>query len=237
MGYWFTRAREIANQRQLLIGKDLDWLKLANKFLAQGKGHDARALYAFVAVHGVANPDRNRAHTRLAANLEKKAGGDRILVNLYTHAPLVIRYQNLGEPTRFKIADKAFLLNLPQEAGKLLSDLPVRQDYALLKVLQQARILLLGGLHERGIQVLRDVLRQNRGLKSHELDRLTQVVFDLQSLNLHSQALEIFTIILHNGPPEKTRRETLFWMAHSLANLKRYSDAAWALSEVSSPSR
>lgn len=225
--YWIGRAREIGNEYQLLIGKDATWLALAAKLEKAGSAHPARALYAFVAVHGLGRDYRDRAHQRLADNLEKLPGGGRVLVNLYINAPLVIKYHNLGEKTRFKIADKAFLLNLPEEASRLLADLPVRKEYALLKVLQQARILLLGGLHARGAQVLRKVLKQDRKLSREELDRLLQVVFDLQNLNLHIEALEIFEIILANGPSEKVRRETLFWMANSLSYQKRYSEAAW----------
>ena len=225
--YWFARARKIGNAHQMLIGKDAAWLDLAARLEQGEKMHEARAIYAFIAVHGLKRKYRDAANESLVANIEALPNGGRILVNLFVKAPLVIKYQNLGEKTRFKIADKAFLLNLPEEASRLLADLPVRKEYALLKVLQQARILLLGGMHQRGAEVLRKVLAQRRKLSDDELDRLLQVVFDLQNLNLHQEALELFEIILASGPSEKTRRETLFWMANSLSYQERNSEAAW----------
>jgi tetratricopeptide (TPR) repeat protein len=56
---------------------------------------------------------------------------------------------------------------------------------------------------------------------------LLQVVFDLQTVQQHRQALMLFDKLLEKELALQQRRELLFWMADSLQALENYQQAAY----------
>jgi thioredoxin-like negative regulator of GroEL len=59
------------------------------------------------------------------------------------------------------------------------------------------------------------------------LDQYLQVVFDLQSVEQHEQALELFGLIKYEWLDAKYQRELYFWKAESNYALHRYAQSAW----------
>jgi hypothetical protein len=59
------------------------------------------------------------------------------------------------------------------------------------------------------------------------IDRLLQVVFDLQTVKQHDKALTLFSGLQDKPLSAQQRRELLFWMADSLEGLEHYDEAAY----------
>jgi len=62
---------------------------------------------------------------------------------------------------------------------------------------------------------------------SKHADRLLQVLFDLQTVQHHREALELFGALLEKPLEAQQRREVLFWMAESLQALEQFDQAAY----------
>jgi len=63
-------------------------------------------------------------------------------------------------------------------------------------------------------------------LDADKLDRIMQVLFDLQSVQQHDTALALFHRIAELELDFQTRRELYFWMAQSYQASSRYAEAA-----------
>jgi len=58
------------------------------------------------------------------------------------------------------------------------------------------------------------------------VDRYLQVVFDLQTIKRHEQALELFDLLPQAAMDDKLKREIYYWKAESSYELERYDQAA-----------
>jgi tetratricopeptide (TPR) repeat protein len=94
--------------------------------------------------------------------------------------------------------------------------------------LRRARVAIFTGEVASGVKVLQQLLaEQELAWDKQKVDRLLQVVFDLQTLRYQQQALALFTALLDKPLGQQQRRELLFWMADSLQELEQYERAAY----------
>jgi tetratricopeptide (TPR) repeat protein len=92
--------------------------------------------------------------------------------------------------------------------------------------LVRARLAIYSGDLAAGRKLLDQLIRPRKTLTDDLADRIMQLVFDLQNMEQHEQALELFRLIQERVQSESIRREILFWIAESLKGKGEYSLAA-----------
>ncbi len=92
--------------------------------------------------------------------------------------------------------------------------------------LRQSRVLVLGGRYQEGNQVLQNLIADYQQPEIEQTDRILQVLFDLQTVDLHQQAITHFNQLLKLEIEPKQRREVLYWIADSYRGLEKYDQAA-----------
>lgn len=219
-------GRVLGNQRQLLTGDDQHWLGAAAA-VADQHPLQAAALYAVLATTGSA-AGRRTAHGRLAELLEAQPQGVALLQAMYIRRNPVADLSDLPAPVCHRLADVALSNSDFALASRLMGNLsepPAGVDQWFWQ-LRRARILVLGGDYEGGADALQQLLKQNRDLSREQLDRLMQVLFDLQRVGAHQRALELFAKLPLPQDDLKLRREVLYWRADSRKALGQYAKAA-----------
>ncbi len=92
--------------------------------------------------------------------------------------------------------------------------------------LRWARLALFGGHPDAGAAVLGRWLGSVEEIAPASLDRVMQLMFDLQALERHRLALGLFEQAAGLAQTERQQRELLFWMAESYAALQEHTRAA-----------
>lgn len=212
---WYeSLALELANSRRLLQGDDRTWLELALE-KSETEPVESRALYAYISTESRDKDIRQAAHKAFMESLIGLNHGDVIAEAL--HRPL---YSQQGEfwPTRVKyfLAERALIKGDVTEASRYLLSLdhaPEGEDNINWN-LRRARVLIMAGLVEQGDALLQHLVAGNE-LSSKQTDKLMQVLFDLQTVQAHDEAINLFRALLKRSKSLKLQRELHFWIADS----------------------
>ncbi len=221
-------AIKIGNGLQLLIGQDERWLQEAAKW-QETEADKARALYSIVMLKGVNPAARQQAYTQFLASVQNKEHGIRLLNKLFLDSQIFPTAAGIPDQARYLLVDDALARNAIDQATGLMQGLeaaPPGAD-AFEWGLRRARVLVLGGQHAEGISVLTKLINIDAVLDKTQVDRLLQVVFDLQTVNQHAEAIVLFDRLLKRPLAAQTQRELLFWKADSYKALDNLSKAAW----------
>ncbi len=92
--------------------------------------------------------------------------------------------------------------------------------------LYTARVFIIAGRYQEGIERLRQFIRLPVRLSSGQVDRGLQVIFLLQEAQRHESALALLDLIHFRSPGGKFDREIPFWEAESLEAIGQYREAA-----------
>ncbi len=216
----------LGNQRQLLTGDDHDWLQAAEK-VAPKHPLQACALYSVLTETGSA-AGRRTAHAKLAALLEALPHGIALLRAMYLQKNAMARIADLPAPVCHRLADVALADSDFALASRLMGNLsePPQGVDQWFWQLRRARILIMGGDYEAGADALERLLAAKEPLSRERMDRLMQVLFDLQQVGAHKRALALFARLPLADQDIKLRREVLYWRADSLKALGQYARAA-----------
>lgn len=221
-------GQDTGNRAQLLLGQDQAWFEHAAG-IRKKYPLRARAVYAVVALQGSDPEMRRTAHLQLAQSINESPGGERVLRRLYLKSKRFARYETIPAPVRHHLVDLALEASEITLASQLMRGLttpPAGLDRADWEM-RRARVLILGGEPEEGAQVLRELLEVTPQFEAAALDRLLQVIFDLQTVEHHEAALALFRQITATPLDEQRRRELLFWMADSHRAQGRHQEAAF----------
>ncbi len=215
---WLRLATEAGNRKQLLVGDDPPWFAAAEAAVAAGDERLARAIYALVAVRSPEPRSREQGHQRLMARLLQAEQGGRLMRWLYLEAPR--RYpsiESIPPLVRYQLSDSAITAGDLQLATRLLADLlrPPPGVDGYLWHLQRARIFVLAGQPERGAEGLAQLLETYPRLDDESIDRMLQVVFDLQAVEAHDEAVGLLAALLARATDTQRQREILYWLADS----------------------
>lgn len=225
---YLALGQELGNQAQLLLGDDPAWLAAAERAAEQKAQVKARALNAVVALEGAGEAARTAGHTRLVAALLANDEGDAIVYALYLGSPRFERVETIPLALRDVLANEALTRSELPLASRLMADLnqPPEGTDPFLWQLRRARVLILGGEEDAGIDTLYTLLAQMKTLDRSQADRLLQVVFDLQTVKRHEAAINLFIVLQPRLEDPGQRRELLFWQADSYKALGEYERAA-----------
>ena len=223
---YFRLAEHIGNEKRLLVGDDAPWTGQVEQH-KEKQPESYRALLAFLAFRGVDEAVRTKAHTELvesllAANLGMAAQA------LYAVEQRFADVGTVPPQVRYRLASRALQLDDIPFAARMMGNLetPPDNDDPVAWRLRRARVLVYAGRHAEAVTLVEDWLDQNNKLDATVAQRLTHVLFDLQSVRLDEEALRLFRKLFERVDDRRLQREFYFWMGDSCNALGRHIDAA-----------
>lgn len=220
-------GRRAANRLQLLIGDDRGWFAKASEMKAFTP-IQARSLFAVLALNAVDPVLKKKAHQELVGMLSKQTNGLEIVNQLYRVAKRVGSYTTMPEEVRFRLIDYSLTTGEIDFAATLMKSIsePPPDEKPFDWRIRKARVLILEAQYEEGKNVLARTITELKGIEPDQLDRLLQVLFDLQAVDQNQYALDLFNMINEAWLEPKHLRELYFWKAESRFALKQYAHAA-----------
>ncbi|TNF89385.1 MAG: hypothetical protein EP300_05600 [Gammaproteobacteria bacterium] len=221
-------AELVGNRSELLLGDDEKWLELANN-ASKITPVKSRSLYAMLILRSDDAQIANRAadgYMQTFAEIDEAEHN--LLDNLFNRSETFSSARKIPAGIRYPLVDLALKAADIEKATRLMSGLNTipegtsRFDWQL----RQSRVLILGGRYDEGDQVLRNLITEYREPSAEATDRILQVLFDMQTVNMHAQAIAHFTQLLRLDIEPKQRREILYWIADSYRGLEKYDQAA-----------
>jgi len=202
-------------------------LKAADS-LRKDKMFDARSLYAYLAIKGKGAELKNTAHKKLVNTLYLNKYGYRVVKHLYLESknfpvvdkiPAVVRHMVVGKALKTSdILLASRLIRGMVDVPKGINSLDWR--------MRRARVHILAGKVQQGMEVLLGIFQHVEKLNNEQVDRLLQVLFDLQALGKHRAVFPLFEILMKRTQDKKRKREILYWMADSMKALEEHAEAA-----------
>lgn len=216
----------LGNSKGLLVGDDESWLKMAAE---EKDGLKQMASLVIVALEGQTPESREKAHAGLLKLWQGDSFGPDFISNMYLSSSQFPAVEYVPEIVRPTLAEHA----LEKGNSGLASDLmrgiaqPPADSDPFDWDLRRARIHILGGHEDLGIDVLYGVLSRHIQLETQQADRFLQVLFDLQTLKRDKEAIALFNALQPRLSSQKQMRELLFWMADSYKALGQYEQAGY----------
>jgi tetratricopeptide (TPR) repeat protein len=215
-------ALEVANREHLLVGDTASWLRFAQD-VSFDHGSVARAIYA----HIVSSTDDSEALVKLVRSLAKN-GLEPIVIMFYSQNHFGSADAILTDDVAIRMA--AFSLRANRFDLAAIFNASIRSPPGGMSELEwlmrRARTEVFAGNASVGTGILVDHLRLKKEIDSEPLDRVMQVAFDLQVIDRHDLALELFEALAAHDLTAGQRRELLFWMAESHAGEGHAAKAA-----------
>ncbi|MGB5396038.1 MAG: tetratricopeptide repeat protein [Gammaproteobacteria bacterium] len=221
-------GQSTGNENKLLVGDDAGWAKLAKQIEASSPVR-ATGLYAVLALNSHTQKSRDDAHRALVELVSKNENGLEIVSQLYLRSTRIAALESLPAEVRFRLVDYALTSGQIDLAARLMLTLqePPEDKNPFDWRMRKARVLVLEGNYKEGVAVLHKAIEHISQLDAAMVDQYFQVLFDLQAVEQHAQALELFSLIKYEWLDEKYQRELYFWKAESNFALKRYAQSAW----------
>ncbi len=226
---YLQQGKRIGNNEQKLLGNDEDWYFPATEALEKDPLR-ARALFSVLSEYGSDAQRRSLAHEYLVGMLDDLPSGKLLVQRLYLESQRYADVDNLPPVIRYRLIDEALESGELQTASRLMAGLaePPAGGERFAWDLRRARVAIFTDDLASGVTMLQQLLGdQQQEWDKQKVDRLLQVVFDLQTLQYHQQALALFTVLLDKPLGQQQQRELLFWMADSLQKLEQYEQAAY----------
>jgi hypothetical protein len=226
---YLQQGKRIGNQEQKLLGNDEDWYFPATEALVKDPVR-ARVLFSVLSEYGATAERRFVAHGYLVGMLDELANGKTLVKRLYLESERYADVEDLPPVIRYRLIDTALESGDLKTASRLMAGLAVPPDGSdrFEWDLRRARVAVFTGEVDQGVELLQQLLASDdKEWDQQQVDRLLQVVFDLQTVQYHQQALMLFGALLDKRLDEQQRRELLFWMADSLQVLEKYDQAAY----------
>jgi len=219
-------AREVANREHLLVGDTASWLRFAQA-VSFDHGPVARAIYAHIVSSTDDGEGGGEALVKLVRSLAKN-GLEPIVIMFYSQNYFGSADAALTDDVAVRMA--AFSLRENRFDLAAIFNASIRSPPGGMSELEwlmrRARTEVFAGHASVGTGILVDHLRLKKEIDSEQLDRVMQVAFDLQIIDRHDLALELFEAVAAHDLTAGQRRELLFWMAESHADEGHAAKAA-----------
>lgn len=218
-------AVKVGNIDQLLFGDDEAWFKSAE---TAGRKYPVkrRSLYALLAQRATKGEDRREAHRKLGDAWLEQEDGLEILHRLYLGSS---RFTLAAVPpeVRYRLADRAIAEGDLELASRLLQTLEEAPEGGDLFIwqLRRVKVFLLAGDYPKSEEVMHEILAGSPSLEPKQVDRLIQLIFDLQTVGQNESAYQLLRELYLRSDDPKARRELLYWMADSRLAQEHYLEA------------
>ena len=226
---YLEQGQQIGNQEQKLLGNDEDWYFPATEALDKDPLR-ARVLFSVLSEYGSNAEHRSVAHGYLLEMLDELANGKTLIKRLYLESERYADVDDLPPVVRYRLIDETLESGQLKTASDLMAGLaaPPHGSDSFEWDLRRARVAIFTGDVDQGVELLQQLLASDEAdWNQLQVDRLLQVVFDLQTVQYHRQALMLFADLLDKRLDRQQRRELLFWMADSSQLLGQYDQAAY----------
>jgi len=226
---YLEQGKRIGNEEQKLLGNDEDWYFPATEALVK-EPLRARVMFSVLSEYGSSVERRSVAHGHLVGMLDELANGKTLVKRLYLESERYADVENLPPVIRYRLIDEALVSADLKTASHLMAGLvaPPEGSDRFEWDLRRARVVVFTGDVDQGVELLQQLLASDdQDWDPQQVDRLLQVVFDLQTVQYHQQALMLFGSLLNKQLDQQQQRELLFWMADSLQALGQYDQAAY----------
>lgn len=216
----------LGNKKGLLIGDDEAWLELAQ---TEKDALKQSAYYAVTALEGQIGATREKGHAGLMKVLLDHGNSTSMLTNLYLYSANFPTVEYIPDAVRPLLAEAALERTDHQLASTLMQGVNQAPEGAdsFDWQLRRARIHILGGHEDLGIDVLYAMLAGHKVMDAKQVDRFLQVLFDLQTLKRDKEAIALFNALQPRLTTQKQQRELLFWMADSYKSLGQKEQAGY----------
>lgn len=221
-------AELVGNRSELLLGADDKWLELASG-TSKDTPAKSRSLFAMLMLKSSDSDVANRAASGYMGTFAEIDEAERhLLQNLFNDNRTFSSARDIPPEIRYQLVDLALKSVDIEEATRLMSGLNTvpagtsRFDWQL----RQSRVLILGGRYEEGNQVLQTLIGEYSEADPESTDRILQVLFDLQTVNLYAESIAHFNQLLLLELEPKQHREILYWIADSYRGLEQFELAA-----------
>lgn len=220
-------GRRLGNRWQLLSGNDDEWFAKASN-LVDKKPLQAMALFAAMSKTTTQLRTRKLAHELFASMLAKEKQGLLLVQQIYLDDTSIEKMAFIPEDLRHRLVEDALAESDIKTASRLIQTVnePPKGEDAIFWKMRRARILILAGKLDDGIKALHELLEGLLLLQTDQIDRMMQVLFDLQTVGRHEEAIALFRKLPLEGQNGQMRREILYWMADSYKEQKQYRQAA-----------
>jgi len=177
----------------------------------------------------IAQTNDNAAHQQLISALQQRRYGEAVAEKLYRDQRRFPTAEDLPLAARYLLVERLLDRSDVETAAQFIHALPTPPpgENPLQWQMRRSRILILGGKIDAGTRVLQNLLANNANIPAETIDRLLQIVFDLQKLERHQAALGLFAQLQQRPLSRRQHREILFWMADSTAAIGQPRRAAW----------
>lgn len=219
-------AIAIGNKSHFLIGDDKQWQQAAEA-ATRNQPVRSRALQVLLMFKGESKASRSAALKGFLHSLSQRQG-KRLLRRLFLNSARFNSYQDIPVAARYMLADIALAVPDIELASALMATVkkPPSGADQFFWYLRRARILILGGKGKQGAEALKKMLQQKQHFEPVQLDRLMQVIFDLQAADLPAQAYALLGRVMTLTDDPKRQREIYYWMADSKKAQQQFEDAA-----------
>ncbi|MGD8616132.1 MAG: hypothetical protein PVI91_10755, partial [Gammaproteobacteria bacterium] len=221
-------GKHIGNQEQRLIGRDEDWYFPATEALQEDPLR-ARVLFSVLAESGSTQQSRALAHEYLVGMLDELVNGRTLVRRMYLDSARYAEVESLPAVIRWRLIDDGLESGQVDAASRLIKGLSAPAGTNAFEWdLRRARVKIYTGDVDGGAAVLKRLLSTDaQPGEGERIDRLLEVILDLQAVRAHESALALLTSMLEKPHEAQQRRELLFWMAESAQALERHDEAAY----------
>ncbi|VAW93988.1 hypothetical protein MNBD_GAMMA23-1105 [hydrothermal vent metagenome] len=228
---YLDNAMTIGNKAQYLMGDDVVWLNAAQAIEAV-RPVNARSLYALLILRGQDKSVKKQAAKlflkSLMGNSQENDNSSELIKQLFLTSDKFKSKDLIPVGIRHFLVDELLRKGNIRLASELMASIKTSPQGAdkFMWSLRRARILVMGGNAKGSAQALTQLLSSQQQRSGEDIDKLMQVVFDLQTVNAHQYAYEVFSLILQQVDDIKLKREIYYWMADSKKAQQQYADAA-----------
>jgi tetratricopeptide (TPR) repeat protein len=218
----------VGNRAELLIGDDEKWLELAHNVI-KVTPIKARSLFASLIVNSTdATLVRQAAEGYLISFREAADTKQNLLDQLFNRSKTFANAEKIPPNIRYQLVDLALKKADIDEATRLMSGLTSypKGSSRFGWQLRQARVLILGGRYDEGSQIMQGLIAEYKQVSTQNTDRILQVLFDMQTVELHTQTIALLNQLLSASIDPRQHREILFWIADSYKGMMKFDQAA-----------
>lgn len=216
----------VGNDIGLVIGDDESWFQLAQEFEITSP-ITARAVHAYLARNAYDSEYKERS-TRALANLLYEAGLQTLLDRLFVRKNL-LDVSKVSHELQTRLANALLKQKDYEKALSIINVMATPEAPAQLEswYLTQARIAISIGEYDRS-RLLLDEAISHLPLPAEQsaIDRIKQVVYDLQDRNQHDLAIQFFVKLYDKATETQDRRELLRWISESYSAMEDYVNAS-----------
>ncbi len=217
-------GEHLGNELQLVVGDDQAWyLAASNRY--DSKPVAACALFSVVAFHALVAKQQGVAHWQFASLIQKQKYGAVVLRHLYLDSKRFKSMADIPPDVRYILVNDVLAIPDIPLASQLMEglDQPPPDTDPVAWQLQRARVFILGGKPDAGIQALTLLFTSGAPVPPGDV---LPVLFDLQTIGRNRAAIPFFEALLHADLTSDQQRQLLFWTADSYKAMGDYPQAA-----------